>query len=369
MKKILILAPIASSLLNFRGDLIQDLKKNNCEVITISPKPSKEYFKILRQKKIVNFSINFKRNKVNPFNDIILLFKLIRLFKKQSPDIIFSYAIKPVIWGGIAARFCKKNFYALITGLGYVFHGSTPKRKFIKSLVIYLYRFALINSKAVIFQNIDNLNFFVEKGIIPRSKAYLVNGSGVDIKKFKVAPLPKSSINFLCISRLLTEKGLREYAAAAKVVKTKFPNVIFSLVGPEDTSEDGIDLKEVNTWSNHIEYKGASEDVRPFIQNSHVYILPSYHEGLPRSTLEAMSMGRPIITSDAPGCKETVKNGINGYKVSIGSVDELVEKIIWFIKHPEKIKPMGIESRRLVEEKFEVNKINSKMLKILGIND
>jgi len=367
MKKVIIVAPISESLINFRGDLIKDIKNKDCEVITVSPAPSEEYSNIFKQKKISNIPINFKRNKINPLNDFILLVKLFKIFQKQSPNIILSYAIKPVIWGGLAAKFCKTDFYALITGLGFAFQGTSFKRKLLTKLVVFLYSVALKKSKAVIFQNKDNLNLFVNKGIIPKSKTHLVNGSGVDIEKFNLESFPKHTIKFLCIARLLTEKGLREYAAAAKIIKDKFPSVILNLVGAEDASPDAIPLNEVNRWSEYIDYKGSTTDVRPYIKDAHVFILPSYHEGIPRSTLEAMSMGRAILTTDAVGCKETVENGINGFKVPVGSIDELVKKMIWFIEHPEQIEPMGIASRLMVEEKFDVHKINAKMLEIMRL--
>ena len=367
MKKIIIVAPRADTLINFRGDLIQDMKDKSYKVITISPTPSEEYSDIFKQKKILNISINFKRNRINPFQDLISLVKLLKIFKKESPEVILSSAIKPVIWSGLVARFCKADFYALISGLGYSFQAISFKRKLLKKLVVFLYKVALKKSKAVIFQNKDNLNLFVDECIVPKSKTHLVNGSGVDIVKFNVVTFSKSSIHFLCISRLLTEKGLREYAAAAKIVKKKFPNVKFNLVGAEDTSHDAISLNEVNSWSNYINYKGSTMDVRPYIKDTHIYVLPSYHEGIPRTTLEAMSMGRAILTTDANGCKETVKNGVNGFKVPVGSVDKLAEKMVWFIEHPEQIEPMGVESRRMVVEKFDVHKVNFNMLDIMGL--
>jgi len=367
MKKVIIVAPTSDSLINFKGDLIQDMKNKGCEVISVSSAPSEQYSNIFKQQKISNIPINFKRNKINSLHDFISLVKLFKIFQKQSPDVILSYAIKPVIWGGLAAKFCKTDFYAIITGLGYAFQGASFKRKLLTKLVVFLYRVALKKSKAVIFLNKDNLNLFVDKGIVPKSKTHLVNGCGVDIEKFNVAPFPKGTIHFLCISRLLTEKGLREYAAAAKIVKSKFPSAVFNLVGPEDLSADAILLDEVNSWSDYINYKGSTMDVRSHIKNAHVFILPSYHEGLPRSTLEAMSMGRAILTTNAVGCKETVENGINGFKVPVGSIDELVEKMIRFIEHPEQIEPMGIASRLMVEEKFDVHKINAKILEIMSL--
>ena len=367
MKKIIIVAPISKSLINFRGDLIQEMKNKGYNVITASPALSEEYSNIFKQQKIVNIPVNFQRNKLNPLYDFFTLIRLFKIFWEQSPDIILSYTIKPVIWGGLVAKFFKTDFYALITGTGFVFYGVSFKRKLLRNFVSFLYRLALKKSKGVIFQNIDDLNLFVDKGIVPRSKTHLVNGSGVDVEKFNVATFPKGSINFLCIARLKGDKGLREYATAAKIVKNKFPTVIFNLVATEETSPDAISLDEVSSWSDYINYKGTTTDVRPLIKDAHVFILPSYHEGLPRSTLEAMSMGRAVITTDASGCKETVKNGNNGFIVPIASIDMLVEKMIWFIEHSEQIEPMGIESRRMVVEKFDVHKVNVKMLDIMGL--
>ena len=367
MKKIIIVAPISKSLINFRGDLIKDMKNKGYNVITASPALSGKYVNIFQQQKIDNIPINFQRNKLNPFYDLVTLIKLFKIFWEQSPDIILSYTIKPVIWGGLAARFFKTNFYALITGTGFVFYGVSTKRKLLRSFVVLLFKLSLKKSKAVIFQNIDDLDLFVERGIVPRSKTHLVNGSGVNIKKFYLANIPKGIINFLCIARLKGDKGIRQYAAAAKIVKKKFPNIVFNLVGPVETSPDAISLDEVNSWSNYISYKGEVEDVRPLIKDAHIYVLPSYHEGLPRSTLEAMSMGRPIITTNASGCKETVKEGVNGFKVPVASIDILAEKMIWFIEHSNQIEPMGIVSRRMVEEKFDVCKVNAKMLDMMNL--
>ena len=264
--------------------------------------------------------------------------------------------------------FFKTNFYALITGTGFVFYGDSIKRKLLRSFCYFItINFALRKSKAVIFQNIDDLNLFVDRGVVSKSKTHLVNGSGVNTEKFNVATFPKDSINFLCVARLKGDKGLREYAAAAKSIKKKFPSIVFNLVGHEETSPDAISLDEVNSWSNYINYKGSVKDVRPFIKDAHVYVLPSYHEGIPRSTLEAMSMGRAVITTNAFGCKETVKDGINGFIVPVASVDKLAEKIIWFIENPEQIESMGIASRRMAVEKFDVHKVNVKMLDIMAL--
>lgn len=365
MKKIIIVAPLSKSLINFRGDLIKDMMNRGYNVVTASPDLSKEYSDIFKQRKIINLPVNFQRNKLNPFYDLVTLTKLFKIFWKQSPNIILSYTIKPVIWGGLVAKFFKTDFYALITGTGFVFYGFSFKRKLLRGFVTFLYKLALKKSKAVIFQNADDLNLFVDRGIVPRSKTHLVNGSGVNIEKFNFTTIPKDNTNFLCVARLKGDKGIRQYAAAAKIVKKKFPNTMFNLVGPEETSPDAISLDEVKSWSDYINYTGEVLDVRSTIKNSHVYVLPSYHEGLPRSTLEAMSMGRPVITTDASGCRETVKEGVNGFMVPVNNVDKLVEKMIWFIEHSDRLEPMGIASRRMVEEKFDVRKVNSAMMDII----
>jgi len=366
MKSIIVLGTIPSSLCNFRGELVKSLSVNN-NVICIASDATPDELNKIRSLGCSYLDVPVKRSGLNPIDDIRYVITLFKLFKKVEPDILISYTIKPVIWGGLSARFCRANFYALITGLGFAFHGKSLQRRALTKLVVFLYTLALKNSKAVIFQNIDNCNTFVEKRIIEPSKAYVVNGSGVDSKKYNVENLPRGNIKFLCISRLLGEKGLREYAEAAKIVKSKFPDVGFNLVGPEDSSPDAIPLNEVNSWSDYIDYKGSTDDVRPYIKDSHVYVLPSYHEGLPRSTLEAMSMGRPVLTTNAVGCKETVEESINGFKVSVKSSEMLAKKMIWFIENSDQIGKMGIESRKMAENKFDVHKVNKEMLKIMEI--
>ena len=366
-KKIVVIGTDPGMLLNFREDLLKSLVCAGLLVKTLSSSPSKSQKIKLKSIGVSASSIPISRNSLNIVHDIQTFIKIFFVYKKIRPDIVLSYTIKPVIWGGIASRFTKIDFYALITGLGFTFQGESFKRKLLTKLVTLLYKISLKNSKAVIFQNKDNRDIFVNKGIVPFSKTCIVNGSGVDTVKFNVVKFPKNDIRFLCISRLLGEKGLREYAEAARIVKDKFPNVEFDLVGSEDSSPDAISLSEVDNWADCINYRGPSSDVRKYIKECHVYVLPSYHEGLPRSTLEAMSMGRPILTTNAVGCRETVKNSINGFKVPVKSVEKLVEIMIWFIEHSDQIKKMGLASRKMVEDRFDVRKVNEEMLKIMVI--
>ena len=366
-QKLLLIGVEPNSLINFRDELIKSFEKAGKIVTTVSLPLSVDQEKYFLQKRIKHVSIFFQRNGLSPIADLRLFFSMSRLYSQQSPELVLAYTIKPVIWGGLAARFKGIKFYALVTGLGFAFQGENFKRKLLTKLVSFLYKLALKDSKAVIFQNTDNRNVFVNKGIVKLSKTRVVNGSGVDTEKYNVRRLPDGSIRFLCISRLLGEKGLREYAAAARIVKNKFPNVGFDLIGSKDSSPDTISLSEIDGWSDYINYKGSTNDIRPYIEGSHVCVLPSYHEGLPRSLLEAMSMGRAILTTDAVGCKDTVSEGVNGFKVPVKSVGELANKMIWFIEHKGKIKLMGMEGRVLVEDKFDVHKVNKQMLKIMGI--
>jgi glycosyltransferase involved in cell wall biosynthesis len=366
-KHVLILGPNSKSLINFRGELLKCFLNKGLHVTTVSSAPDEESLDALHDLGVKYQTISLKRNNLNFFDDIKTLLDISSIVKKKKPKFILAYGVKLVIWGGLSARASSVSFFALITGLGFAFQGDSFKRKLLTKLVTFLYKAALKNSKAVIFQNKDNRNIFIEKGIVPRSKTHTVDGSGVDINKYSVTEFPKTHVNFLCISRLLGEKGLREYTAAARIVKNKFPNTEFGLVGPKDSSPDAISLEEVNSWSDYVNYSGSTNDVRPYIEECHVYVLPSYHEGLPRSTLEAMSMGRPILTTSAVGCKETVEEGVNGFMVPIGSTIKLAEKMIWYIENKDKVQSMGEESRRIVENKFDVHKINKEMLRILGV--
>jgi glycosyltransferase involved in cell wall biosynthesis len=367
MKKILVIGTEPSVLLNFRKDLLKSFLKSGFSVTTITNPMNGSESREFSSLGVRTEKVTFSRNGLNPFSDIKVFFNLIRKLRLGDASIVLAYTIKPVVWGGLTSRLLNLDFYALITGLGFAFQGESFKRRFLTNLVTFLYKIALKNSKAVIFQNKDNRNIFIEKGIVPRSKTHVVNGSGVNIKKYSISRFPKTHFSFLCVSRLLGEKGLREYAAAARIVKDKFPDVKFDLVGPEDSSPDAISLEEVSGWSDYVNYNGSTNDVRPYIEECHIYVLPSHHEGLPRSTLEAMSMGRPILTTNAVGCKETVEEGINGFMVPVGSTIKLAEKMIWYIENEDKIQSMGKESRSIVENKFDVHKVNKEMLRILGV--
>ena len=313
--------------------------------------------------------IPLQRAGTNPVADIGLLVSLYRLMRSVRPTITLPYTIKPVIYGTIAAWLARvPRRYALVTGLGYAFTGS--RQGLVTRLVRMLYRFALRRTHKVFFQNPDDERLFRELGLLPANiPSVVVNGSGVDVAQFPVHPLPVGPPVFLMIARLLGDKGVREYAEAARRIKARQPEVRFQVVGWIDSNPDAIAESELDAWvaDGSLEFLGKLDDVRPAIAASTVYVLPSYREGTPRTVLEAMAMGRSIITTDAPGCRETVIDGDNGFLVPVQSVDALVEAMLKFIEDPTLATRMGRRSRQIAEDKYDVHKVNAVMLREMGI--
>lgn len=370
MKRFILIGTDPNYLINFRGSLIQSLQRAHYQVICMISNTQTNTTQQLNEWGASLLTYPVQRNNQNPLADLVTWQSLRQAFSELQPDIILAYTIKPVIWGGLASRVLpNKRFYALITGLGFAFQGKTIKRKLLSKLVTLLYHIALEHAERVIFQNPDNLNEFVQRGIVPASKCALVNGSGVDISHYTSTPLPNNQPVFLAIGRLLGEKGFREYAQAAQIVKDRYPEATFQLLGPEDPSPDGIPLSEVQHWqqSNWLEYLGSTNDVRPYLQNCHIYVLPSYHEGMPRTVLEAMATGRPILTTDVPGCRETVIPNENGHLIPKANAQALAECIIWFIENRDQWQRMGKRSREIAEEKYDVHKINTELMDIMEL--
>ena len=308
----LLIASFPDSLINFRGALIESLISAGCEVHVAAPGlgGAPEISSKLRSLGVTIHNIPLQRVGMNPFKDLLLVLFLFRLIKNVKPSHVLGYTIKPVVYGSLAAWLSSvKHRFALITGLGYAFTGEAEGlRKVLRTVIKQLYRFSLSRNSLVFFQNPDDEALFRELGILrPSISSCVVNGSGVDVTEYAVSPLPERP-SFLLIARLLGDKGVREYAQAAAMLKQRFPAVTFKLVGWIDDNPDAISQSELDAWveSEIIEFLGKLSDVRPAISESSVYVLPSYREGTPRTVLEAMAMGRPVITTDAPGCRETV---------------------------------------------------------------
>jgi glycosyltransferase involved in cell wall biosynthesis len=290
--------------------------------------------------------------------------------REVRPDVVIPYTIKPVVWGTLAARSTGvKRVVPLVTGLGYAFTGGSElRRQLARRAAGVLYRLVLGRANTVLFQNNDDLALFRQLRLLPVGvPAAVVNGSGVDLGYYAVAPLPEVP-SFLMIARLLGDKGIREYAAAAKAIKAKYPDVPLRLVGYLDDSKDSIDQAELDTIvASGVEFLGRLDDVRPTIAESSVYVLPSYREGTPRSVLEAMAMARAIVTTDAPGCRETVVDGENGFLVPPRDPGALAKAMERFIADPLLARRMGEASRRLAETKYDVRAVNAEIMRHAGI--
>lgn len=372
--RIVILAGFARSLINFRGPLVKALCDVGLEVHAVAPglHNDLETRRQLEAWGVVIHDVAMQRTGTNPIKDVGALRSLHRLFREIQPDAMLGYTIKPVIYGTLVAWLARvPKRYALITGLGYAFTGEAKgKRALVQRLVRSLYRQALRRADLTFFQNPDDEALFRQLGLLDSgANTLVVNGSGIDTARFEQAPLPKDIPSFLLIARLLGDKGVREYVAAAARVRERHPDAVFRLVGDIDANPDSVTCQELDGWiaTAHIEYLGKLDDVRPAIAESSIYVLPSYREGTPRTVLEAMAMGRAIITTDAPGCRETVVEGENGFLVPVKSVDALVSAMERFILEPELVARMGQRSREIAEEKYDVHKVNQVMLKAMGI--
>ena len=365
LKKIALIGAEPASLLNFRGDLISDLVRSGYCVTTISNLPSPQHKAKLHELGAHHKEVPFARRGLSPFGDLFTFFKLLKVLWYERPDVVLSYTIKPVIWGGLASLMLGINHVSLITGIGTSLHSKEGiKNNIVKFVVLFLYKLSLIHAKYVIFQNQDNLDYFTNKRLIRSNQAIVINGSGVNTSVYAYSAPNIKKFKFLCVARLLKEKGVYEFIKAAEQVKHIYPETEFQLLGGEEKLGDCVPLSLIEKMHERriITYFGEVEDVRPYLLESSVFVLPSHHEGLPRSTLEAMSSGRAIITTNAPGCRDTVKEGVNGFLVEVANVEHLVEKIKYFIKNPIKITEMGVASRKIVIKRFDVNIINSQLL-------
>ena len=371
--RIAVVTSHAPSLRNFRGELLAAFLDQGHEVIALAPDFDASTRAPLTAMGVRCEPIGLARTGVNPFRDLADLAGLARALRRLRPDIVLSYSIKPVIHGSLAARIAGVGgVYAIIAGLGYTFAGSSIYRVLLRALVERLYRTALKTNRAVFFQNPDDLALFRDRSLLGTTRAVLINGSGVNLERFREAPPRPSPPVFLLMARLLKAKGIVEYAQAARLLKARHSEARFHLLGPSDPNPDGIPASQVERWASEgtIVYLGAVEDVRPFLNEASVYVLPSYYrEGIPRSVLEAMAAGRPIVTTDAPGCRETVVDGANGFLVPPRDVAALAGAMERFILEPNLIPSMGRASRRLAEEKYDVHKVNAVILRAMGLSD
>ena len=386
VKRIALVASYAPSLLTFRGPLISDLVRLGHEVVCFAPDFTPAVLKELAGLGALARDFPLERTGLNPLADLKSLRELVRQFRKWRPDVVMGYTPKPAIYGSIAARLAGvPRITPMITGLGYAFldeplpdpaqgasgSGNGGTRRSVRLAMKTLYRLAFRASHEVIFHNRDDLRHLTGLGIMPAGlPVRVVSGSGVDLDLYTQTPMPPiaDGLTFLMIARLVRYKGVAEYCAAARLVRQVAPGTRFLLVGPEETGPAGFSAAALEAWRDDVQYLGASNDIRPLIGRCHVYVLPSYGEGMPRTVLEAMAAGRPIITTDTRGCRETVDERVNGCLVPAGDAKSLAEAMISFLRRPDLIPSMARASRHKVERRFDVKIVNRDMLEcLLGV--
>lgn len=366
--KFILISPKNRTAYNFRGDLVKKIISKGYEVIITGPN-------IDNLQKIEDLGARFvevpmNKNSLNPFQDIKYLNSLRKLFKREKPDVIMGYTAKPVIYGMIAGKLAKvPHKVGMVTGAGYAFASKSKKAKFVRIILSALYKIALGCADIAIFQNIDDQNTFINNKIANEKKCRLVDGSGVNMDRYPFSNYP-DSLTFFMLSRVMYFKGVREYLDACAKVKATHPKVRFMLLGACEGIHDSLSEDEIKPYIEKgiIEYFGETDNVTDFYKMCSVFVLPSYGEGVPRTVLEAMSMGRAIITTDAPGCRETVLDGVNGFIVPIKDSETLANRMMEFVNNPDLVITMGRHSYEYCKRRFEINKINDEMCMHLKIN-
>ena len=370
-KKILIVSNTSWYLQNFRLGLIKSLFEHGYGVSTLAPKD--EYTVNLENAGCHHIHLQMDNRGINPIGDLMMQRRLSQIYGEINPDLILHYTIKPVLYGSLAAGKLGIPFINNITGLGTAF----IKENWVTWLVKRLYRLSQKNADHIFFQNADDRELFSTEKLIPEDVPQeVIPGTGINTDHFNLQPYPENNpVTFLLIARMLWDKGVGEFVKSAKEIKSEFSDVRFQLLGFLDVSNrTAISREKMQVWAEQgiIEYLGETDDVRPYIAAADCVILPSYREGLPRTLLEAASMGRPIIATDVTGCREVVQHGVNGYLCAAKDANDLSEKMKDMIKRPiDERREMGLRGRKKMEEKFDetiiVKKIVNRIESVLNV--
>ena len=364
--RIVIIGSTVKSILNFRSSLITELKKRGFDVFVICNEASENEIKDLDSLSIKYYFYNIVNNRISILSDLIAIFRISQFIKIIKPNLVLAYYVKPMIYSGLITLIYKIKFIPLITGLTYVFYEGNFFRYIVRNILITFYKLFFNHAVAIIFQNKDDLKYFKNKKIAARREKIIIEGSGVNTHHFNYEPIMPLPVKFILVARMLYEKGIIEYLESARLIKQEYPQAEFQLVGGLDTSYDAIKYDVIKKYAKNdiVKYLGYQKNVKNLLKKSHIFVLPSYHEGMPRSVLEAMSIGRPIITNDVPGCRETVINNKNGFLVEKKNIAKLTQKMKWFIVNHNKINEMGLESRKIVLERFDDKIINTKFIEV-----
>jgi glycosyltransferase involved in cell wall biosynthesis len=347
MMKVLVLTNSIKGLYNFRRELISRLMEEGAEITISAPEiEDVPYFKRIGCK-LLNTTIN-KRG-TNPITDVRLLLEYLKIVRTEKPNVVLTYTIKPNVYGGIISRLSKVPYIPNITGLG----SAVEKKGFLQMITLLLYKVALKNATYTFFQNNENKNRLINKGII-KGNYKVIPGSGVNLQHFYYMDYPNTGkIEFLFIGRIMKEKGIDQYLEVAEFIKNKYPNTVFHIIG---SCEEGYQRTiEDMVRKGTVLYHGRQDDVREFHKIAHCTIHPTYYpEGMSNVLLESAACGRPVITTDRAGCKEIVEDGINGFLVEQRNSKDLIDKVEKFIQLNNRSREeMGIAGRKKVEREFD----------------
>ncbi len=362
--KIILVSRCSWTLYNFRAGLIRALRGKGCEVL--GGGAGGDGFEARVEELGVSFrSLPIRIRGMNPIADLWLIYFLYRWYRSENPDVVHHFTIKPVIYGSIAARLAGvPRIVNTVTGLGFVF--TTVKMTWLRALVEKMYRIGLGCANVVCFQNRDDRELFVGRGLVDAARTQVVPGSGVDTGRFVPSPrVAGEGIVFLFVGRILRDKGVCEFVEAARRVKAKHPMASFTLLGRRDERNPTVVLqRELDAWQEEgvVRWMGEVEDVRPVLAESDVVVLPSYREGAPRSLMEAAAMAMPIIATDVVGCREVVEDRVNGLLVPARDAVKLAEAMTWMIEHPEDRVRMGRAGRLKMENEFDERLVIEKTL-------
>lgn len=359
-KKVVVIGNNSGGMYDFRHELIAKLLENDCDITVLTPFDTQldklEALKV----QLIETSIN--RRGINPIEDL-KLFRLYKsILKKQQPDLVITYTIKPNVYGGFACRLLKIPYVANITGLGTAFQ----KEGLLKSLVTVMYKVGLKKAKTVFFENIENQRVFIDNKIIKKEQACLLNGAGVNLEHYQVTDYPADTdtTRFLFIGRVMREKGVDELFEAMRRLRQDGVCCSLDILGNyEEDYEAIIKQYEIEGW---LHYHGYQEDVRPFIANCHCFVLPSWHEGMANTNLECAASGRPVITSNIHGCLEAVEDGVSGYLCERQNAYVLYDAMKRFTDLSfEQRQAMGLAGRKRMEDVFDKKKVVEATMKKL----
>jgi glycosyltransferase involved in cell wall biosynthesis len=368
--KFFLVANLGYTLTKFRKELFIELSKRGEDVYLLCPAHT-DFDNEMNKYSEHHIPVNLNRGGINPFIDILTLIDFYKKLQNYKPDIILNFTIKPAIYMSlVAGLFSNSKIYSNLTGLGYIFSQKGIKVYLLRLLVIFLYKVSLRYNEKVFFQNPDDASLFLKYKIVKKNQIVLLNGSGLNISEFRknIIDVVKLPYSFIFVGRILKDKGVGELIESYKEIKKRHPQVILTLIGDiDEDNPNSFKRNDISIWENEcgLRYLGRVEDVREELLRHQVFVLPSYREGTPRSALEAMALKLPIIVTDVPGCREVIKDKINGIKIALFDISQLTDAMEFFIENQTQILSMGEESYNYVCEKFDVIQVNNKILKTI----